>query len=72
MIGFEACTIVQVAPELRSRTVTMNGLSKAYAMTAGGSASRPRDVVDQGTDEASGAEHQQCMFHCPGGRGRPP
>jgi len=31
--GFEARTIVQVAPQLRSRTVTMNGLSKAYAMT---------------------------------------
>lgn len=31
--GFVAETIAQVAPELRSRTVTMNGLSKAYAMT---------------------------------------
>ena len=31
--GFEAATIVQVEPRLRERTVTMNGCSKAYAMT---------------------------------------
>ncbi|GAC1344607.1 MAG: pyridoxal phosphate-dependent aminotransferase [Acetobacteraceae bacterium] len=31
--GFQAATIVQVEPKLRSRTVTMNGCSKAYAMT---------------------------------------
>jgi len=31
--GFEAATIVQVEPRLRDRTVTMNGCSKAYAMT---------------------------------------
>jgi aspartate aminotransferase len=31
--GFEPATIVQVEPKLRSRTVTMNGCSKAYAMT---------------------------------------
>ncbi len=31
--GFEAATIVQVEPKLRNRTVTMNGCSKAYAMT---------------------------------------
>ncbi|QDH25751.1 pyridoxal phosphate-dependent aminotransferase [Neokomagataea tanensis] len=28
-----ACTVVQVEPKLRERTVTMNGVSKAYAMT---------------------------------------
>jgi len=31
--GFRPATIVQVEPKLRNRTVTMNGVSKAYAMT---------------------------------------
>lgn len=31
--GFRPATIVQVEPRLRNRTVTMNGCSKAYAMT---------------------------------------
>ena len=31
--GFRPATIVAVEPRLRSRTVTMNGVSKAYAMT---------------------------------------
>ncbi len=31
--GFEFATIAQVEPRLRNRTVTMNGCSKAYAMT---------------------------------------
>jgi len=31
--GFKAATIVQVEPRLRDHTVTMNGCSKAYAMT---------------------------------------
>jgi aspartate aminotransferase len=31
--GFKPATIVQVEPGLRNRTVTMNGCSKAYAMT---------------------------------------
>ena len=31
--GFRPATIVEVEPRLRSRTVTMNGCSKAYAMT---------------------------------------
>jgi len=31
--GVQAATIVQVEPRLRERTVTMNGCSKAYAMT---------------------------------------
>ncbi len=31
--GFQPATIVQVEPALRQRTVTMNGCSKAYAMT---------------------------------------
>lgn len=31
--GFKPATIVQVEPRLRDRTITMNGCSKAYAMT---------------------------------------
>ena len=31
--GFRPATVVQVEPRLRDRTVTMNGCSKAYAMT---------------------------------------
>ncbi|MBV1832833.1 pyridoxal phosphate-dependent aminotransferase [Novacetimonas pomaceti] len=31
--GFRPATIVQVEPRLRDRTITMNGVSKAYAMT---------------------------------------
>ena len=31
--GFKPATIVQVEPKLRDRTITMNGCSKAYAMT---------------------------------------
>ena len=31
--GFEPATVVQVEPKLRDRTLTMNGCSKAYAMT---------------------------------------
>ena len=31
--GFKPATTVQVEPALRSRTITMNGCSKAYAMT---------------------------------------
>ncbi len=31
--GFVPSTIVQVEPKLKDRTVTMNGMSKAYAMT---------------------------------------
>lgn len=31
--GFEFCTIAQVEPKLYDRTLTLNGLSKAYCMT---------------------------------------
>ena len=31
--GFKPATIVEVEPKLRDRTMTMNGCSKAYAMT---------------------------------------
>lgn len=31
--GVEFCTMAQVAPDLKERTLTVNGVSKAYAMT---------------------------------------
>jgi aspartate aminotransferase len=31
--GFEFCTIAEIAPELKERTLTINGASKTYAMT---------------------------------------
>ncbi len=31
--GFEFCTIAEVEPRLRDRTITINGVSKTYAMT---------------------------------------
>jgi aspartate aminotransferase len=31
--GFEFCTVAEVAPELKDRTLTVNGASKTYAMT---------------------------------------
>ncbi len=31
--GFKPATVVEVEPQLRNRTITMNGCSKAYAMT---------------------------------------
>ena len=45
--GFEPATIVQVEPKLRERTVTMNGCSKAYAMTGWriGFAGAPRALI---------------------------
>jgi aspartate aminotransferase len=45
--GFEPATIVQVEPRLRERTVTMNGCSKAYAMTGWriGFAGAPRALI---------------------------
>jgi aspartate aminotransferase len=45
--GFEFATIAAVEPRLRDRTVTMNGCSKAYAMTGWriGFAGAPRDLI---------------------------
>ena len=45
--GFEYKTIAQVAPELYDRTLTMNGVSKAYAMTGWriGYAAGPADLI---------------------------
>jgi aspartate aminotransferase len=45
--GFRHATIVEVAPELRDRTVTISGASKAYAMTGWriGYAGGPKDLI---------------------------
>ncbi|MFN4295812.1 MAG: pyridoxal phosphate-dependent aminotransferase [Brevundimonas sp.] len=46
--GFEYTTIAQVAPDLYERTLTVNGVSKAYAMTGWriGYAGGPRPLID--------------------------
>ncbi len=45
--GFRPATVVEVEPRLRARTVTMNGCSKAYAMTGWriGYAGAPAELV---------------------------
>lgn len=45
--GFEFSTIAQVAPELYDRTLTMNGVSKAYSMTGWriGYAAGPENLI---------------------------
>jgi aspartate aminotransferase len=45
--GFKHATIAHVAPELRDRTVTISGASKAYAMTGWriGFAGGPKDLI---------------------------
>ena len=43
----EFCTMAQVVPELRDRTITVNGVSKAYAMTGWriGYAAAPTELI---------------------------
>ena len=45
--GFQFATIAEVAPELFSRTLTVNGVSKAYAMTGWriGYAGGPEEII---------------------------
>lgn len=45
--GFEFTTMAQVAPELKDRTLTMNGVSKAYCMTGWriGFAAGPQELI---------------------------
>ncbi|MDP1045456.1 aminotransferase class I/II-fold pyridoxal phosphate-dependent enzyme, partial [Klebsiella pneumoniae] len=45
---FEYTTIAQVAPDLIDRTLTVNGVSKAYAMTGWriGYAGGPKPLID--------------------------
>jgi len=46
--GIEFCTMAQVAPDLADRTLTVNGVSKAYAMTGFrlGYAAGPRQLIN--------------------------
>ena len=46
--GVEFCTMAQVAPDLVDRTLTVNGVSKAYAMTGFrlGFAAGPRELIN--------------------------
>src|ERR1700712_74674 len=46
--NFRYFTAAQIAPELASRTLTVNGVSKAYAMTGWrlGYAAGPRELID--------------------------
>jgi aspartate aminotransferase len=52
---FEFSTIVQVAPALMDRTLTMNGVSKAYSMTGWrlGYAGGPRELIQAMTNVQS-------------------
>jgi aspartate aminotransferase len=45
--GFEFCTIAEVEPRLKDRTITVNGVSKTYAMTGWrvGFCGGPKDVI---------------------------
>jgi aspartate aminotransferase len=45
--GFEFCTIAEVEPRLRDRTLTVNGASKTYAMTGWriGFCGGPKDLI---------------------------
>ncbi len=45
--GFEFCTVAQVEPRLYERTLTVNGMSKAYSMTGWriGYAAGPADLI---------------------------
>jgi aspartate aminotransferase len=46
--GFQFCTPAQVEPRLYARTLTVNGVSKAYAMTGWriGYAAGPKELID--------------------------
>lgn len=46
--GVEFCTMAQVAPDLAGRTLTVNGVSKAYAMTGFrlGFAAGPKELIN--------------------------
>lgn len=62
--GFVAKTVVQVEPRLRGRTVTMNGMSKAYAMTGWrvGVAAAPVELVNALTKLQSQSTSNPCSI----------
>ena len=69
--GFRPATMLEVEPRLRDRTVTMNGCSKAYAMTGWriGYAGAPVHA-HQGDGQAAEPDHHQHQQHQPGRGGR--
>ena len=54
--GFEFSTIAQVEPKLYERTLTMNGVSKAYCMTSWHRLWRRPSPADQGDGQAAVAD----------------
>ncbi len=70
---FEFTTIAQVEPALYDRTLTMNGVSKAYAMTGWriGYCGRPR-AADQGHGQGDEPDHLQPLLDLAMGGGRGP
>ncbi len=68
---FEFATIAQVEPKLRDRTVTMNGCSKAYAMTGWriGFAGGPQALI-KAMDKLQSQSTSNTSSHQPGRRGR--
>jgi aspartate aminotransferase len=62
--GREFCTIAQAAPELYERTLTVNGVSKAYAMTGWriGYAGGPKHLIQAMTKVQSQCTHAACSI----------
>ncbi len=60
--GREFCTMAQVAPELKCRTLTVNGVSKAYAKTGWrlGYAAGPEDLIKAMTKLQSQSTSNPC------------
>ncbi len=67
--GREFATIAQVEPALKERTLTINGVSKAYAMTGWriGYGGAPA-AAGQGDGQAAVAKHVQSVIDQPGRR----
>ena len=64
--GFRPATILEVEPRLRDRTVTMNGCSKAYAMTGWRIGYAGGPAADQGDGQAAEPVDQQPGLDRPG------
>lgn len=62
--GFQFATIAQVEPQLYSRTLTVNGLSKAYSMTGWrlGYAGGPKEIISAIADIQSHSTSNPCSI----------
>lgn len=62
--GREFCTMAQVAPELKDRTLTANGVSKAYAMTGWriGYCAGPEELIKAMTKMQSQSTSNPCSI----------